>query len=196
VLRNYYDPRLEAWWPAGGKVLVLPLGYASGFLRHGPAARDETDTCESGDGNGDVSVSNSVSSTPPGKRDLDFAFVGNGGKGSRPAMLAALVAGAAGRSSSGGFAVRSSGGFLGRGSIGSGAGAAPLLRAAVFCPCPCGYEHPDSFRCATSEGEMYVLRAPYYLLRTVLTAARLFRSPHQHHHLIARLLLAARVQLR
>ena len=55
-------------------------------------------------------------------------------------MLGALSA------SLGSHAIRSARGFVGRGAVGSGTGAAPLLADAIFCPCPCGYEHPDSFR--------------------------------------------------
>ena len=76
----------------------------------------------------------------PGARPFDFVFFGNGAKGGRPGMLAALARALPTR------AVVSSAGFLGRGTVGSGSMAAPLLRQAAFCPTPCGFEHPDSFR--------------------------------------------------
>ena len=122
VIRNYYSAALPRRW--GGKVLVAPLGYASGFAQSASLW-----TNRSGD-----------SPAAPGARPFDFVFFGNGAKGGRPGMLAALARALPTR------AVVSSAGFLGRGTVGSGSMAAPLLRQAAFCPTPCGFEHPDSFR--------------------------------------------------
>jgi len=65
-------------------------------------------------------------------RSFDWVFVGNGRKRARPAQLRALS------DAMPVHALISSTGFLGRGAVGLGSVARPLMEDAVFCPIPCG----------------------------------------------------------
>jgi hypothetical protein len=137
-VRHYYDAALALKW-GHDRLLVVPLGYGSGFGGNRPPVdlRGPYDLADSssssgvggglggglGGGSGVVSLA---------ARSFDWAFVGNGAKRGRPGMLQAL------REALPVHALVSSEGFVGRGAVGLGSVARPLLAAAAFCPTPCG----------------------------------------------------------
>ena len=143
VVRHYWHQgTLERW--GYDRVLWVPLGYTSGFWGKRSGHPEYQVSVEN---EGDLPAASTETpgthAMPPASRGLHWAFVGNGQKGLRPEMLAtwakALPA----------YVVHSSSGFLapGPGTL-SSSRHRELLEQAIFCPCPCGYQHPDTFRFA------------------------------------------------
>jgi hypothetical protein len=144
-IRSYYSQALARKWNGTNKLLFSPLGYGSGFWqkslselhRSGPLDlvdgtcrrrnNDNNDYNKERSGGGAVDGVNSLAA-----RSFDWVFVGNGRKRSRPAQLQAL------HDAMPVHALISSTGFLGRGAVGLGSVARPLMEDSVFCPVPCG----------------------------------------------------------